>query len=754
MGQRWQTIDGLRLVFHPAENPFLSLLLKRAKYQPEPFLKRQTIALTFVGIASLIALVVVELLEVPLLLKGGWLLEAVVISHLLAASGYTSAVTKLLEQFWWEKNRHDLLLTGVPAVWLVLARKFCRIVFSAHFALLCLPFYAAAFAWGVSARAILIPLVLAVIGSRTIAALAFICLFGWFYATASQPTVMPFWVNVPFLLTQPMGFFVWTVPAWLLVTVTFVLLTTVSMTAEAWELEERPIPSQLKVLRWRGSFGLLLFVSLWGAAWAYLPVSYIAKVAFSLCASRLLFSIVAISLVTSMKRYLDPTSHPMLAFLSVLALDGIVLAGCIFFGMAEGQGSIVFKVALVGFLLSVVNATSYVLGFNGWQRLLTSSPNAILLLFWFLSPTALLVGSYAPQFSWVGALAGVQGWLVPLSMAGTMKLPFTIAGFNQIVFPPWWLMATVQLAWSGLLFLVGRKTAPVAEVEPVTLTADHPIFGWIVRLEDKMMEKWDNALVNVQLRWQRRHIIGWLRFAFALSLLGFVVAAVTLLTPLRILLPNLLFATPILLCVFTFPTATQALLWYELKHDLSRWGRLRIMEQIVLTRLTAKQIRFGLWFPRFWLAIKIIAIPLISAWLIALPQPFVLPTKFGLWLLIFMALATFVTPLFFFAASLFFSGVGLAGHDPLSCLTILLLVLLMPIIWLIQMFFQHGLNLSYATILAFGLTPLLLALISAILLLPLGFRYLRDVDKLKTAKGYEEWLKRTEEIARKRERQG
>jgi len=31
---------------------------------------------------------------------------------------------------------------------------------------------------------------------------------------------------------------------------------------------------------------------------------------------------------------------------------------------------------------------------------------------------------------------------------------------------------------------------------------------------------------------------------------------------------------------------------------------------------------------------------------------------------------------------------------------------------------------------------------------------LRDVDKLKTAKGYEEWLKRTEEIARKRERRG
>jgi len=221
----------------------------------------------------------------------------------------------------------------------------------------------------------------------------------------------------------------------------------------------------------------------------------------------------------------------------------------------------------------------------------------------------------------------------------------------------------VQLAWSGLWFLVGRKTVPVAEVEPVALTADHPLFGWIVRLEDKMMEKWDNALVNVQLRWQRRHTVGTLRFAFALSLLGFVVAAVALLTPLRVSLPNLLFATPILLCVPTFLTATLALLWYESKHDLSRWGQLRIMEQIVLTRLTAKQIWFGLWFPRFWLAVKIFAIPLVSAWLIALPQLFVLPTKLSLWLLATMAMATFVMPFFFLAAALYFSGTGIAGGE-------------------------------------------------------------------------------------------
>jgi len=43
---------------------------------------------------------------------------------------------------------------------------------------------------------------------------------------------------------------------------------------------------------------------------------------------------------------------------------------------------------------------------------------------------------------------------------------------------------------------------------------------------------------------------------------------------------------------------------------------------------------------------------------------------------------------------------------------------------------------------------------------PVGFptwakpTHARGVGKLKTAKGYEEWLKRAEEIARKRKRQG
>jgi hypothetical protein len=170
-----------------------------------------------------------------------------------------------------------------------------------------------------------------------------------------------------------------------------------------------------------------------------------------------------------------------------------------------------------------------------------------------------------------------------------------------------------------------------------------------------------------------------------------------------------------------------------------------------LTRLTAKQIWFGLWFPRFWLAVKIFAIPLVSAWLIALPQLFVLPTKLSLWLLAIMAMATFVMPFFFLAAALYLSGTGIAGGES-SAGELIWLMTFVPFIMLIHSAFQRS-PVPFM-LLAFGLAVWLVTFSCAIFMLPLGVLYLRGVGKLMTAKGYEEWLKRAEEIARKRKRQG
>jgi hypothetical protein len=162
------------------------------------------------------------------------------------------------------------------------------------------------------------------------------------------------------------------------------------------------------------------------------------------------------------------------------------------------------------------------------------------------------------------------------------------------------------------------------------------------------------------------------------------------------------------------------------------------------------------------LAVKIFAIPLVSAWLIALPQMFVLPTKMSLWLLATMAMATFVMPFFFLAAALYLSGTGIAGEESLylseteteieSLRELTWLMTLALFIKLIHSAFRRTLN--PFMLLAFILVLWLVTFSCAIFMLLLGVLYLRGVGKLKTAKGYEEWLKRAEEIARKRKRQG
>ena len=118
-----------------------------------------------------------------------------------------------------------------------------------------------------------------------------------------------------------------------------------------------------------------------------------------------------------------------------------------------------------------------------------------------------------------------------------------------------------------------------------------------------------------------------------------------------------------------------------------------------------------------------------------------------------MALATFVMPFFFLAAAFYLSGTGIAGEDPSTNVLFVLAICapFTPLMPLIQWVSRRGLD--PFTLLAFGLMVWLLTFSCAIFMLPLGVLYLRGVGKLKTAKGYEEWLKRAEEIARNRKSQ-
>lgn len=554
------TISILRFVFHPEHNPFLSLLWERTRQNPEQFLRKQFVSLSIVLAISLLTLLVFELLKVNPLLRGGWLLDAVVLAHIIASSVYSPDKLVPLHQFWREVNRHDLLLTGAPALWLVLARGFCDFVFQAHFAFLCLPFYAAAFAMGAPIEATLLALILSL---SPIALRAFAFMGWWYWFLFSLATrqrmvlplrISPLWENVPFLLQQPICIYAWQLPAW---TVVFALLasaTVWSVMSDAWSLEQRLIPSQISVRRWQRFSGWVFWILLWGLGWAYLPIGYVAKVAITLCLLRIAISMTMLDMLALTKEHPQKAWKPMAIFWGTLTLDGIMLAFCAFVGTAEGQGNNVLRALTIGSALSLIHAISFAISLRFWLRLpqrnLPTNVTSTISFIWLLSPASLLIAFHAPQFSWLGALAGIQGWLVPLSMVGTLKLPFPLPAHFQFVFPSWWLMASVQLAWSFLLFAVERRFAPAPqEAKPYTLTPEHPLFGWLVRLEDKMMERLDNALVNVQIRWQRHRFIGYLYASAVLALLGFVVIAiVALLPPLWVWLSEVLLVLPLRLC--------------------------------------------------------------------------------------------------------------------------------------------------------------------------------------------------------------
>ncbi len=116
--------------------------------------------------------------------------------------------------------------------------------------------------------------------------------------------------------------------------------------------------------------------------------------------------------------------------------------------------------------------------------------------------------------------------------------------------------------------------------------------------------------------------------------------------------------------------AETALTVIEVRHALWQWGHLRLMEQIILTCLTAKQIKFGLWFPRFWLMLKIIVLPLTAAWMVALLQLCTPQSAFlKLLMLVAMLLGTFSLLLGSIATAVAsVAGSATVGREAVGCL--------------------------------------------------------------------------------------
>jgi hypothetical protein len=409
-----------------------------------------------------------------------------------------------------------------------------------------------------------------------------------------------------------------------------------------------------------------------------------------------------------------------------------------------------------GVILSVVHAIATVLAWDWWLKMSAAqkAPTTWWLLFfaWLIAPLALLHPALLP-------LMGVQGWLVPFTLLPTTLLqrfakpfPFALSipttwtltvGNFTLSLPLWLAMAMGQLCWSALLWLAARKGQVTEATETVTrqeLTAAHPLWGWLVRLEDRWSEKWANPLVTLQLRWQRRFptLLSTMNSLLALFLLLVLAVALVPLYPdpnLVAILNALVERLPSLAGLAGVFAAGIVLAALDTKMALWQLGQKRIMEQFVLAPLTDRQWVFGFWFPRFWLAFKATLPCFPMVWWGVLLRP-----EFGKVLVALLVTAALPT------ITLALSLSGLVG----SLLKV----------WESYLLGFFGLLLVCAgfciAILLFLITPRsdvhagiwCACLVVCAVVLAVEFSLLQRIKKLRTPKGYDEWLHLSEIRAR------
>jgi len=270
------------------------------------------------------------------------------------------------------------------------------------------------------------------------------------------------------------------------------------------------------------------------------------------------------------------------------------------------------------------------LGYSWWSKFVRAQKaSAVWWLFffvWLISPLALFVQPLAP-------LAGIQGWLVPLCLMpssfiqnGTAYLPFGL----KIFIPNWWATALVQVAWSGLLWWLERRTTlPQVERKEERhewLTISHPIWGWLARLEGQICERVANPLVTLQLRQQSRFAPLEVAMNFGVVAILFVLSlwltAKIFPHPDFVQFVNAVFARlPSLVGFNAWLAVVGIVSVYDQKFALWLLGQKRVMESFVLSPLTENQWRFGWWFPRAWLCLKAVIPYALCLWLGFLLQP-------------------------------------------------------------------------------------------------------------------------------------
>lgn len=752
--REWTLKTALRFVFHPAENPFFTLMWRQQRRLMGRWVWHLGLALGCLWLTFAIAIVVMVRLNVPIFRWGAVLFEVVAWSHLCVATIYAHHFWRRLEGFWREDVRPQLLLTGVPPLWLVAAVFPFPLFMQVYLAILCLPFYAAAItlgggSWGAASLAIVVIIGLSPLRGNSMP---------WFWWSFAQPLRQSgsgffIWSNLPSLFAQPVQVYVWVMPLWLLLALIAPLAIGLNLAINAWILEPRKYPSQRKAISWGILFATLLCLLLWGLVWAYLlPAEFEGKLAFTLVLTRWL--------VSGFLYKALPTPLPFNAREAgwlTFGLDTIFLGMSGLLGWASGVpfGGL-GKAIVFGAFLNVVHAIATALAWDWWQKVIASKemPAVWWLLFsvWYAAPLAFLHPALLP-------LGSIQGWLVPLTLLPptlwqrfAKSFPFALSipttwtltvGNFTLSLPLWLTMAMGQLGWSALLWLATRKGQMTEATETVTrqeLTATHPLWGWLVRLEERWCEKWGNPLVALQLRWQRRFptFISTMNSSFALFLLFVVAVALMPLYPepaFIALLNGIIERLPSLAGVLGFFAAGVVIGMLDKQMELWRLGQKRIVEQFVLAPFTERRWVFGFWFPRFWLALKAALPCFLAIWWGVLLRP-----ELGKLLLALLVTATL--PVGILALSLaglvrsllkFWEGY-LLGFIALLVACVGFSVALPAFIITSRNEVHVGIWLAGAIICG--------------LILAVEFRLLQRLKKLRTPKGYDEWLRLSEIRAR------
>ncbi len=547
-----------------------------------------------------------------------------------------------------KEHASDMLLTRTSPLWFLLASLPNFLWTRTHISLALLPFYITAFVWGGYSWATFFTMVLFLtLVPRTgliLAMLGFGLLFIRRFGVA-------FWSQLLDVLAEPIRLVGMPVPTWLLFICLIGLIGIWGLSYKV--VTSEPLPSQVrkKFARYGniivGIFGFFLMLIIWTflSFMPFIGAQPIYKVFLSyLITSVLLFYSSAMPVGTSTQ--LQTSSRDLLTLAHLIVIVLCLLA------WFEGESmATVLQIGAVLMLITFARSVGLMWSYRWWassNRLPLSQ--YVLVLIWFCACIAILSPTLAP-------LIGIQGWMVPVayflqalhergvnlgSDSLTLWHEWRIPVGGSVVAVPLWIPAMgVQLGWACLLGRLARSFSPrpAPTDQPSPSTRD-PVLKELLRYESRLMARLENPLVNLQLISQRRDtaVLFSARFVIWMTLPTMILCLIT--PPLRELHGGVFWRfldgfwtqalfglSALFLWLIVLLTDVRALYTKSSSPQGSITSEPRFFKftqpnfHFVLTSLSPSQWAFAMWFPRFWLTVKLGVGFVILMWMGALYKP-------------------------------------------------------------------------------------------------------------------------------------